>query len=338
MPRFELKAALIAFPALFDSAALPANALAMTVDNAFLHSVSAKPVASQFLDTRSTVGDILEHPAFAGFAPLILPWDGRDYDRAMPLTEMGTLLPYHSLVDPETVAASLNRMIDDIGKGHKVFYDLYDKAEKVDDPSKRNAGLFFFRGKPGAPFALVAPGGGFAYVGAVHEGFPYAAQISRQGYNVFVLRYRAGMGGRTATRDLAAAITYVFDNAQTLGVSTDSYSLWGSSAGARMAAFIGSHGVAAFGGADLPKPAAVMLAYTAHSDHSDSEPSTFAVVGEDDTIATASRMRRRVNALQSLGTRTELRTYRGLGHGFGPGIGTAAEGWISDAVAFWEGS
>lgn len=105
-----------------------------------------------------------------------------------------------------------------------------------------------------------------------------------------------------------------------------------------MAAFIGSHGVAAFGGADLPKPAAVMLAYTAHSDHSDSEPSTFAVVGEDDTIATASRMRRRVNALQSLGTRTELRTYRGLGHGFGPGIGTAAEGWISDAVAFWEGS
>jgi len=32
--------------------------------------------------------------------------------------------------------------------------------------------------------------------------------------------------------------------------------------------------------------------------------------------------------LRSLSTR--------LGHGFGPGIGTAAEGWIADATRFWE--
>ena len=160
-------------------------------------------------------------------------------------------------------------MIDDVGKGRTVFYDIYTEAQKRADPTKEHTGLFFFRGKPGAPFAVIAPGGGFSYVGSVHEGFPYAVEISSKGYNAFVLKYRVGQGGAVATQDLAAAISYIFENADTLGVSTQGYSLWGSSAGARMAASIGSHGVARFGGKDLPKPVAVVMAYTAHSDHSD---------------------------------------------------------------------
>ncbi len=40
-------------------------------------------------------------------------------------------------------------------------------------------------------------------------------------------------GGRIATEDLAAALTYIFRNADALGVTTADYSLWGSSAGAR---------------------------------------------------------------------------------------------------------
>jgi acetyl esterase/lipase len=106
-----------------------------------------------------------------------------------------------------------------------------DALEKDQQPAKANTGLFFFRGNPGAPFAVIAPGGGFSYVGSVHEGFPYAVAISRQGYNAFVLKYRAGAGGETATRDLAAALSFVFRNAATLGVSREGYSLWGSSAG-----------------------------------------------------------------------------------------------------------
>jgi len=37
-----------------------------------------------------------------------------------------------------------------------------------------------------------------------------------------------------------------------------------------------------------------------------------------------------------LGTEVEFHHYRDLGHGFGPGIGTAAEGWLDRAVRFWE--
>ena len=90
-------------------------------------------------------------------------------------------------------------VIDDVNAGRTVFYDIYTDAVMDAEPSRRNTGMFFFRGKPGAPFAVIAPGGGFAYVGSLHEGFPYAAEISNRGYNAFVLKYRAGQGGGSAT-------------------------------------------------------------------------------------------------------------------------------------------
>jgi acetyl esterase/lipase len=189
-----------------------------------------------------------------------LPWDDHADDDRMRLRHVGSLLPYHTHVDPATVVSALNHIIDDVNNGETVFYDFYTDEEKKQEAAKSNTGLFFFRGKPGAPFAVIAPGGGFSYVASVHEGFPYAVAISQQGDNAFVLRYRVGSGGADATRDLAAAISYVFRNAQTLGVRTEGYSLWGSSAGARMAAAIGSHGVAGFGGDVLPKPSAVVMA------------------------------------------------------------------------------
>jgi acetyl esterase/lipase len=290
------------------------------------------------LGVESTIGDLLCHPAFAGFAHLILPRDDRAYDERMPLTRIGSLLPYHSHVDAETVASALNRMIDEAARGRTVFYRFYSEAERQQEPARGNTGLFFFRGRPGAPFAVVCPGGGFSYVASVHEGFPHAAAISSKGYNAFVLRYRAGYGEAVATRDLAAAVTYIHRNAEALGVSTSGYSLWGSSAGARMAASVGSHGVASYGGGDVPKPSAVVMAYTGHSDHASVEPPTFVVVGQEDGIAPPATMERRVNALRKDGTPAEFHEYEGLGHGFGLGTRTSAEGWVFEAIRFWERS
>jgi len=199
-----------------------------------------------------SVGDILDHPAFGGFARLLLPWDDRRYDTSMPLKSIGALLPCHSEVDPAVVVSSLNRLIDDASVGRAIFYDVYTNAQKKAEPSRKDTGLFFFRGKPGSPFAIIAPGGGFEYVASLHEGFPYAVEISKRGYNAFVLKYRAGQGGAAATEDLATAATFAFRNARSLGVTTAGYSLWGSSAGARMVAALGSHGTARFGGSTYP--------------------------------------------------------------------------------------
>ncbi|WBS01161.1 alpha/beta hydrolase [Pseudoduganella sp. SL102] len=290
---------------------------------------------SQALSADTRIGDMLRHPAFAGFGPLLLPWVGREVDETLPLKDAGKLMPYHTHVDPATVVSALNRMIGDANAGKTVFYHFYSEAQRRADPELAQTGLFFLRGKPGAPFAVIAPGGGFEYVGSLHEGFPYAAEIARRCYNAFVLRYRVGAGGSKANEDLAAALTYIFRHAAELGVDTRGYSLWGSSAGARMAAAIGSHGAARFGGAALPKPATVVMAYTGHSDLAASEPPTFVVVGEHDRIAPPEVMRRRVAALEKQGTAVEFRVYPGIAHGFGTGVGTSAEGWIGDAMQFW---
>lgn len=283
----------------------------------------------------SRIDDLLKHPAFKSFGRLLLPWDDRPHDATLKLKNIGTLLPYHSHVDAGVVVSSLNRLIDDAAAGQTIFYDIYSDAEKRAEPTRADTGLFFLRGKPGAPFAVIAPGGGFSYVASVHEGFPYGVEINKHGYNAFVLKYRVGQGGAVATRDLAAAISYIFQHADALGVSTRGYSAWGSSAGARMAASVGSNGPNRFGGADVPKPSTVVMAYTGHSDVSLDEPPTFVVVGELDRIAPAPAMEARVSLLRKDGANVEFHRYPNVGHGFGLGVGTGAAGWIDEAVRFW---
>ena len=66
------------------------------------------------------------------------------------------------------------------------------------------------------------------------------------------------------------------------------------------------------------------------------EPATFVCVGDSDGIADWRTMQRRVEALEAMGVPTEFHVYEGLGHGFGLGTGTVAEGWFDLAVSFWE--
>lgn len=67
----------------------------------------------------------------------------------------------------------------------------------------KNLQVFSFSGETPVPHLLLyARGGGFAYVGSIHEGFPYAVELSSKGYNAVVLNYRVG-SGLAASRDLA---------------------------------------------------------------------------------------------------------------------------------------
>jgi acetyl esterase/lipase len=287
------------------------------------------------LTTHDSVRDIVNHPAFKGFGRLILPGDDNSYYYDTPLSNVHSLMPYHSHVNPDIVVAALNRMIDEVKDGKTVFYDFYTGQQKQEDPSKEPTGLFFFRGKPGAPFAIVCPGGGFSYVASLHEGFPLALEISKKKFNVFVIRYRTRSEQR-ATEDLAAAISFIFRNAETLGVSTEDYSLWGASAGARMVGNIALSGVAGYGGGKLPKPSIVVIAYTGQSSFSKDFPPTFITVSANDGIANTAVVDKRVEHLRNAGVEVDYHRYRTAGHGFGLGTGTDAEGWLDHAVRFWE--
>jgi acetyl esterase/lipase len=287
------------------------------------------------ITTDNTVRDIVEHPAFKGFSYIMLPREGDTVYLDTPLSDVGSLMPYHSHVNPHIVVSALNFMIDEVKGGMTIFYDFYTEQQMLEDPAKENSGLFFFRGKPDAPFAIVCPGGGFSYIGSLHEGFPIAKAISQKKFNAFVIRYRIG-SQQKATEDLAAAIIYIFKNANRLRVRTKGYSLWGGSAGARMVGNIVLSGVTAYGGGDLPKPATAVIAYTGQSSYSGDFPPTFITVSADDPIVSNPVVDRRVKNLRNVGVEVDYRRYKTAGHGFGLGNGTDAEGWVDHAVRFWE--
>jgi acetyl esterase/lipase/predicted alpha/beta superfamily hydrolase len=293
----------------------------------------ASTVAHVSADT--SVLDVVNNPAFDGFGRFLFPTEGGLPNDGLTLANIGSLLPYHTNIKTDATVSVINYLLDEVAAGETVFYDIYTDAQKQADPSKQNTGLFFFRGKPDAPFAIACAGGGFSYVGSIHESFPLALELSRRGYNAFAIQYRTG-GEDVACEDLAAALSFIFENAESLGVSTDDYSLWGGSAGARMAAYLGSYGTKNYGDDDVPKPATVVMQYTGHSDYTEDDPPTFVCIGENDGIASPETMEQRVNALKAAGIDTEYHLYPNLGHGFGLGVGTSAEGWVDDATRFWE--
>lgn len=300
-----------------------------------VHKTENDQMINNHLTLNDTVSDIVTHPAFQGFGELLLPWENNSSYYDTPLRNVGRLMPYHSNVQPEVVLSALNNMIDEVSSGRTIFYNFYSEQQKQQDTSNKQTGLFFFSGEPGAPFAIVCPGGGFSYVGSLHEGFPLAQEISNQGFNAFVLKYRTG-SAQEATEDLAAAISYIIGSAEKLGVSTNGYSLWGGSAGARMVGNIALHGVSALVDSNLPKPAATVIAYTGQSTYSSDFPPTFITVAENDWIVNVSGVDQRVQNLRNAGVDVEYRKYKTAGHGFGTGQGTDAEGWMEPAIEFWK--
>lgn len=147
------------------------------------------------LDT--TIGELLRRPEFEGYAEYLLPLEF-GYRDDWTMRDIPRLLPYHTGVDPEASVAILNRLSERARRGEKLWIGL----------GREDVGLFSFPGRTGAPFVIVCPGGGFSYVGSIHEGFPYAEAFAAEGMNAFVLQYRTG-SGRWSCEDLADAILRV---------------------------------------------------------------------------------------------------------------------------------
>lgn len=300
-----------------------------TEDIAFTTATGEQDMAAYHKST--LISDVIDDPVFGDYGRLIFPTDEWYYTG----DTLGDLhLTWYNNIDSDKTVEIVNYLKERVTSGNTVFYNIYTDEEKQADPNKKDTGLFFFKGMPGEKFAVCNAGGGFAYVGAIQDSFPHALELSRQGYNAFALIYRPG--AQTACEDLARAISFVFDHAEELEVDVSDYSLWGGSAGGRMAAWVASYGTAAFGEEELPRPAAVIMQYTGHSEYSPFDPPTFACVGEGDGISSWRLMKRRLELLSDMGIDTEFHSYPGLQHGFGLGTGTVAEGWLKHAVAFWE--
>ena len=281
----------------------------------------------------SKVTEVMRDPAFGDYGHLIFPVDIA-ISEDLELKDVEDILPWYSEVNPKKTVEIVNYMKDRVTDGEQIFYDIYSEEEKEADPAKEDTGLFFFRGDPGVKTAIVNAGGGFMYVAAMHDSFPQALELAKNGYNAFALIYRPGAD--TACEDLARAIAYLHEHAQELQIDMTDYSLWGGSAGARMAAWLGSYGTAYFGEEEYPAPAAVIMQYTGLSSVTGQEPPTYACVGTSDYIASYESMEQYISRLRRNGTNAEIEVFTGLSHGFGLGEGTVADGWINRVMDFWQ--
>ena len=180
-----------------------------------------EPTERDMYTVNTKISDVINDPVFGQYGRLIFPVNSGYYS-GDTLGELS--LTWYNNIDPDKTVEIVNFLADRAAAGEQVFFDIYTEAEKAADPAKKNTGLFFFKGNENAPFAVCNAGGGFAYVGAMHDSFPHALELSKRGYNAFALIYRPG--AQTACEDLARAIAFLHEHAEELQIDMTDYSLW----------------------------------------------------------------------------------------------------------------
>ena len=144
------------------------------------------------------ISNVINDPAFHGKGRLLFPVH-RGY---MSGSTLGSLdLTWYSEIDADMTVTVCNYLKDKAQSGEEIFFDIYNEEEKKKDPEKNNTGLWYFKGEPGKRFAVCNAGGGFAYVGAMHDSMPHAYTLAQKGYHAFALIYRPW--AQTACEDLA---------------------------------------------------------------------------------------------------------------------------------------
>ncbi|MEZ5501498.1 MAG: alpha/beta hydrolase [Halioglobus sp.] len=193
------------------------------------------------------------------------------------------------------------------------------------------------------PALLLFHGGRWLY-GGPEELYPQCAYFAQQGYACFSAQYRLGADNRPDVRgavaDARAALDYLLDNAQALGIDPARIAVGGGSAGGHLAAALGSGLPLAPGAAtpDQRRPAAQVL-YNPMLDlapgtpdhhlvreyweavsplhHVDNAvPPALILVGSQDPEVPLATVEHYCAALRNAGGRCDVALYDGQSHGF----------------------
>lgn len=318
------------------------------------------------ITTRTKFRKVLKLEAFSDFKDYLNCFQGTLgwWVSLFPMKRFGRMWNAQSICD------GFNRLKELAEQGTRVFYPVYEEEEAKHHPELREQVLFHFPVKEKTKFVAICAGGGYGAVCSMVEAFPAARRLNELGFHAFVVNYRAGKyaAAPNPQDDLAKAVEYIMKNAKELNVETRDYAVAGFSAGGHLAACFGTEalGYKHYG---LPRPDALFLAYpvitmgeyghegsrinllgrknvqnkeliyrySVEKQVSADYPSCFVWQCEEDREVPVENTQLLVKALDKQNIPYIYRTYPGDAHGLGLGEGTPAEGWLFQAVKFWEG-
>lgn len=301
--------------------------------------------------TDDMVGYYLQHPIWEGNSEFFVKNASRKEVYAISAM---TMEGYCGLLgqNAQVVADGMNYLIVQKREGRVHFVDqLYSSQEIAEDPDKAKTKGILFQGEPGKPMAIVIAGGGFVGVGSYSEAIPVAMELHQKGYSAFVLIYRVNRElhkrtrlemGNEAAKDILPAVRFLLAHQQEYQYTMDGFSIFGFSAGGLITtAYAFADYPNCCHNHDLPRPAAIFPIYGLHWDlklhEQDQGLAVFSRFGRDDTTGFAAGERLIPLLRQQLGDENvDIVVYDKIGHGFGLGYGTTAEGWLCQAVGFWE--
>lgn len=321
------------------------------------------------ISKKDNLGKILSREEFNGFSQFILPLPGgllAPLLKLMNLSVVGLLAKTWNIED---MADGLNRIIDLANSGSRVHYDIWSEAEKAVEPRKNETALFHFPAKGSGHFVLVCAGGGYMGVASIIEGFPVAAELNKMGYSAFVLHYRTGKKNPwpAPMEDLQKALHFILDQTNEFNLEKENYAVVGFSAGGHLSASLGTDNYGAQTW-KLPKPGTLILGYPATMFENMTEihrkcrdimigenctqeqidsinivlhatpdyPATYIWQCSDDDAVYLENSEMLAKRLKELGVRCKYKVVLAGGHGIGLGSGTQAQGWLAEAIQFWQ--
>lgn len=186
---------------------------------------------------------------------------------------------------------------------------------------------------------------------------------------MFVLRYRTwiDMGDNAPIQDLANAVKFITAHAGQFGVQPENYALVGYSSGGQIAGIFANK-ERGYGSYQVERPGALLLGYPVvdltvmkplyhilydigtcgwryywanlcnmvDADY----PPVYFWWGKNDVVLSSAEMpgqhRDFDRTLERNNIPHQMVVYQNAPHSIGTGNGTDAEGWMTDAVAFWE--
>ena len=281
-----------------------------------------------------------------------------------------TLHDYFGDTDRESGIAALNLIIDNYNKGVKVTYQVYTPEEIEQNSSLGCVQLFYYPAEgSGGRYAIVLPGNGSTITSEMEEGGSAASQLHAMGYTVFVLRYRSFLDAtdNAPLDDIGRAVQFITQNAERFGVQAEGYAITAFSSGGQLAGLFCNEEVG-WGRYSVPKPGALLMAYPVINFNevkllyhvlmdpgecgwrfycssvadvvTDDYPPVYFWYGKNDIILPLMDLQKQgpafEKALQAHGVPYQMHVYKNAGHSIGTGRGTDAEGWLTEAAAFWE--